>query len=291
MEAYYRPGRAGILRLEFEKHNEKTVLVRSYSKLPLQILRPYPFREPDLVYLPLINPTGGIVGGDTFHIHISLRKGARVYLTTQSATKIYRMIKGEESVQQITFEIEEGSELAYHPDKVIPFGGSSFRQTLHVHLDATSRFSMSEILTPGRLFRGEKFSFQRYYSRTEIREENTLVFLDTLDLQPEKENLLEPGCLEGFEYLYTAYFHHEKTLRSSEKPQNLLTYLLQELQRLSAPSFQEENQTEGFQPLLLGSATTTHYGGILVKVLSHSPVLLDEFSRRVRDHLYPVYPA
>lgn len=260
-------------------------MVRSYSKLPLQILRPYPFREPDLIYLPLINPTGGIVGGDTFHIHISLKKGARVYITTQSATKIYRMIKGEESVQQMTFEVEGGSELAYHPDKVIPFGGSSFRQTLRVNLDATSRFSMSEILTPGRLFRGEKFSFHKYFSRTEIREENIPVFLDILDLQPEKENLVEPGCLEGFEYLYTAYFHWEKILRNSTEFQNFLAYLLWELQSLSTSSFQKENQTP--EPPLIGSATTTHYGGILVKVLSHSPVLLDEFSHRVRDYLYP----
>jgi len=266
----YRPGKAGELRLEFEKRKGRTLLVRSYSKLPLQILRPYPFREPDQVYLPLINPTGGVVGGDTFDIRITLKKGARVYLTTPSATKIYRMKEGEESVQQMVFEVEEGSELAYHPEKTIPFAGSSFRQILRVNLDATGRFSMAETLAPGRVSRGEKFLFRRYYSRTEVRVENALVFLDVLDLQPEEDNLLEPGCLEGFEYLYTAFFHNWRDLQGPKGFQSLL-----------ATYAQEESRTAPAQPWI-GSATTTHYGDVLIKALSRSPILLDDLSAHIR---------
>src|SRR5215210_1161431 len=73
----------------------------------------------------ITNPSGGVLGGDCLHIHVSLAPGSAATVLTQAAGKVY---KGVEARQRTTFRVEKGGFLEYLPHHLIPFAHSSYRQ-------------------------------------------------------------------------------------------------------------------------------------------------------------------
>ena len=84
-----RVGRDGFLGLRFERRLGRTILAQCRFKLPLQALTPTELAD-GTAYLMLLNPTGGLVGGDFLLTQIIQEAGTRVCLTTPSATRVYR---------------------------------------------------------------------------------------------------------------------------------------------------------------------------------------------------------
>ncbi len=87
-----RVGRDGFLRLQFEKRRGHTVLIGRNFTLPLQVMEPISLENNGSLYLMLLNPTGGLVGGDSLRTEITLGPEAHVSMTTPAATKVYRTL-------------------------------------------------------------------------------------------------------------------------------------------------------------------------------------------------------
>ena len=203
----------GELELVFEARDGKTVLMKSFQKPPLLIIRPFEL-EPGVLTAIIVNPTAGILAGDTYKISVTLRGGARVVLLTQSATKIHKMNDGLMARQEISFRIANGSRLEYYPERTIPYALSNFKQNLCIDLEPGAEFGMLETWTTGRVLRGERLEFTRYASRTSIRINQKLEYLDSFDLAPRKANLNAIGALEGHDYIASGIF----VGRNSELP-------------------------------------------------------------------------
>ncbi len=75
--------------LGFERRGDRTVLVERRYALPLQALEVMDL-EAGGAALMLLNPTGGVLGGDRLETRVRLGAGSRVCLTTPSATRVYR---------------------------------------------------------------------------------------------------------------------------------------------------------------------------------------------------------
>src|SRR5262245_25388858 len=86
-----RPGRDGLLRLSFERSGRGSELASWRWTLPLQALGPLALDDPAVV-VSILNPTGGLVGGDRLDIDVTAGMGAHACLTTPSATKVYRTL-------------------------------------------------------------------------------------------------------------------------------------------------------------------------------------------------------
>ena len=85
--------------------------------------------------LLLLNPTGGVLGGDRLETRVHLGAGTRVCLSTASATRVYRS-SGPASIQRVRAEVGEGAALEYVPDHVIPSPGARLVQSATVTLAA-----------------------------------------------------------------------------------------------------------------------------------------------------------
>ncbi len=93
-------GKAGkigalVLKLELEPDVGKTVVKEQYSKVPLYTQRALYLEEslPSMAYMYIISPSGGILQGDRYRMDITLTNNALAHITTQGATRIYRMEK------------------------------------------------------------------------------------------------------------------------------------------------------------------------------------------------------
>lgn len=178
-----------------------------YAKVPLFIQRALYLEEsiPSMAYIYVISPSGGILQGDRYRIVIKLSNNAHAHITTQGATRIYKMEK-DYATQMIDIVVEEGCYCEYIPDQIIPYANSRFYQltNLKVHENATMIYS--EILVPGRVASGEKFEYDICYIKTlATNHAAQLRFIDVLKLMPKKDNFKARGIMENFSILGNVY--------------------------------------------------------------------------------------
>ena len=107
------------LSLDYLNENLRSV-ARYAHKGPLRILKSlYP--EGDAVcHNVLVHPPGGLVGGDTLDIKVSVGASAHGLVTTPGATRFYRSEAGL-ATQQVHARIEAGARLEWLPLEAIAY--------------------------------------------------------------------------------------------------------------------------------------------------------------------------
>ena len=194
-----RVGRDGFLRLQFERRGRSTVLARSRFTLPLQALTPLE-TDDGTAYLMLLNPTGGVLGGDRLVTEIIQEADTHVCLTTPSATRVYRTLQ-RPAVLETLIKLREGATLEYLPDHVIPHIGSALRQSLRLEMGRGSRAIVLDCLASGRVAHGERWSFTEIDSRTEIYMCGKPAFINRTMIEPARQQRRQVDCMGTFDYI------------------------------------------------------------------------------------------
>jgi urease accessory protein len=151
-------GRVGDLRLEYAKREGRTIIVRSHCTSPWHLLPPIYLDDTGAAYTLLVNPSGGLVGGDRLSIGMRLGEDARVLISAPSANRVYRS-QGETSIQNIEIALGAGAVLEWLPEHTIPFAGSRFRQAIHVTMAPGATILLWDAVASGRIARDERWAF------------------------------------------------------------------------------------------------------------------------------------
>ncbi len=204
-----KAGKIGVLQLRLERDpdSKKTVIREQYCKVPLFIQRAMYLEEtlPAMAYVYIISPSGGILQGDRYRIDITLSNNAFAHVTTQSATRIYKMERNF-ATQMVNVVVEEGSYFEYIPDQIIPFRNSRFYQAVELNVHDNATMIYSEMLVSGRVASGESFEYDICYIKTIARNQaGKLRFVDVVKLEPRKENLRQEGIMGTFNVVGTMY--------------------------------------------------------------------------------------
>jgi urease accessory protein len=204
-----KSGKVGILRVKFERDRStgKTVIREQYCRVPLFIQRVMYLEEtlPEMAYVYIVSPSGGILQGDRYCIDITLSNHTFAHVTTQGATRIYKMEKNY-ATQMVNIKIGDGSYLEYIPDQIIPFRNSRFYQEVELIVHDNATMVYSEMIVPGRVASGEKFDYDICYIKTIGRNHlGKPRFIDILKLEPKKEVLTVEGILGNFKVVGTIY--------------------------------------------------------------------------------------
>ena len=245
----------GVLQLVLQQRGTRTVVQDCYTHVPLQILRPVYLDDTGTAYIYLLNPGGGVVGGDTYTLTVTLDTGAQAYLTTPSATKIYAT-PGTPAQQRITFTLHAEAVLTYLPGQTIPFANAAMHQDMTIRLGAGACAFVGEILAPGRVARQERFAYREYCTSLRVEDMHGRVLLrERSRLQPHSQPLRNLGLFEGYDYLGTFY-------------------ALGDSQRLPASLAECLHALLEQRPQLIGSATALAHGGLVARLLAtdHSSV-------------------
>lgn len=207
-------GKVGILRLKLEMDTDtkRTIIREQYSRVPLFAQRAMYLEEslPTMAYIYIMSPSGGILQGDRYRIDITLSNNAFAHVTTQGATRIYKMEKNC-GTQIVNIKVEEGSYFEYIPDQIIPFRNSRFYQEVELKVHNNATMIYSEMIVSGRVASGEKFKYDVCYIRTIARNHlDKTRFIDTVKLEPMKQNLNVDGILGNYEVTGTIYIVTEE---------------------------------------------------------------------------------
>ena len=130
----------------------------------------------------LIHAPGGVVGGDSLEIRVTLRAGARALLTTPAATKFYRSSEFSASQRQ-QLRVEADGILEWLPQETILFESARAELATRIELAPGARFAGWEILCLGRTAAGEGFAHGAVRQRFELWREDVPLLLEQLTLE------------------------------------------------------------------------------------------------------------
>lgn len=190
----------GILRLEAEERNGKTVAKNVYFQGAFKVMRPIYHDDTGQACYYILNPGGGYLDGDRYQMRISLEEQARLTLTTQSATKIYKT-PNQPAYQETEITLKKGSYLEYIADPLIGYQDARYTQKTVIRMEKGASFLYSDIITSGWSPDGTLFSYDWLQLINEIYLDNELVVYDHIKLVPANHDMAALGFMEGFSHL------------------------------------------------------------------------------------------
>lgn len=257
-----RVGRDGTLHLRFARSGRGTILAQSRFSLPLQVLTPLEM-EDGSAYLMLLNPTGGVLGGDRLGTEIVQEPGTHVCLTTPSATRIYRTLH-QPAVLETAIKIGEGATLEYLPDHTIPHVGSALHQSLRIEMARGSKAIVLDSLASGRVAHGERWSFREIDSRTDVYVCGTPAFLNRTKIFPALQQPQRVGWMGEFDYMTSML---------------LLADGFRDWQPVAAAINAELEAA----PLVSGGVSLLTQGGCVIRYLTRSASEMTRVNKRLWD--------
>ena len=176
-----RPRRGAAARLRAARQAPR-VLTACRFILPLQVLAPIALDDPAAI-VSLLNPTGGVLGGDRLVDRRHARRGRpRV---RDHAVGDARSIAstGEPAVQTVRLRLGPGAILEWVPDHTIPSAGAALRQSFDVEVDDGARLILIDAFAAGRVARGEAWRFALLDSTLTVRDARGLLLHDRFVLR------------------------------------------------------------------------------------------------------------
>lgn len=190
-------GRVGELALDYVREGGRTVLTHSRGSSPWHFTPPIQLDDSPCLYTPLVNPSGGLVGGDRLSVRATLGPGAHALFSTPSANRVYRSL-GETAVQTVELTVGPGAILEWMPDATIPYAGARFKQTIGVTLAAGATVLLWDAIASGRIARGERWASTSLQNEIRIVTASGRSVLERYALAPADHGV---GQASGWDYV------------------------------------------------------------------------------------------
>ena len=130
----------------------------------------------------IVNTGGGVAGGDSYSVRLSLDEGAEVEATTPSAERIYRS-DGAAAVIATGLTLAPRARLFWLPQETLMFDGARLKRRFEVETSAEAEFLIAETLVFGRLAMGESRIDATLTDSWRIRRDGRLIFADETRLE------------------------------------------------------------------------------------------------------------
>ena len=210
-----KSGKIGYLQLELQNDSDKqkTVITKKRTQVPLYMQKAlhYDMDYPSMAHLFVLSPSGGILQGDRYRMDVQLKNNAISHITTQGATRIYKM-ESNYATHQVTLNLKNNSYLEFIPEQIIPYKNSRFYQKTNLDIDDSSTVVYSETIVPGRIAMGEMFDFDVCYLKTEGRINEKTQFRDSSLLMPQTQKIQSLGMFDDKTILTSVYVLTKKYL-------------------------------------------------------------------------------
>ena len=170
-------GTAGSGSVRIERLGHHSIVTRCVAASPLRLLTPRNHGSAAWIYSATCG--GGLVDGDAIDLGVRVEEGAAALLSTQASTKVYRSCGTSSRIDGL---VAPGGLLMVLPDPVVCFAASNYRQQQRFRLEDGASLVLMDWISSGRHAAGERWHFERYSSRLEVRRGDEIVLLDALSL-------------------------------------------------------------------------------------------------------------
>ena len=249
-----KSGKIGYLQLEMQNdsHKQKTVITKQRTQVPLYVQKAlhYNLDYPSMAHLFVLSPSGGILQGDRYRMDVELKNNAISHITTQGATRIYKM-ESNFATHLVTLNLKNNSYLEFIPEQLIPYKNSRFYQKTLLDIDDSSTVVYSETIVPGRIAMGEMFDFDVCYLKTEGVINEKTKFRDSSLLLPKEEKIQSFVMFNEKTILTSVYL---LTKKSTEKINLMINDMFSKMDDITGGSSKLPNDS-GLAIRILGNSS------------------------------------
>ncbi len=240
----------------------KSILRHQSFRAPIHLSKPH--WDQGALVLNVVNPTAGLLADDRITMRAKVEPGARLLLTSPSASRAHRMRDGHAEVDQ-HFSVATAGSLESWPELFIPQAGTRYRQRSTLDVEPGGELLFFESLAPGRVAFGESFEYALLDWATQLRLGDTLIARERYRLSPGKESVR--ALRSQFEHAYYASALIVSPRLTADSP------CWQNIHRMQAPG------------LWVGCGALEQAGWTL-KVLAEGSVLLRRALAEIRAAIY-----
>ncbi|MEO7932586.1 MAG: urease accessory protein UreD [Chthoniobacterales bacterium] len=182
-----------------------STITRQSFRAPMHLSKPW--REGATLIVHIVNQTAGLLAGDCIESRIEVESGARLLVTTPSASRAHRTDSGEIFLRQ-HFRVAAGGWLEVFPELFIPQAGTTCHQHTRIELESGASLLYIDTLAPGRVASGESFQYTALDWRTDLLIGGEPVVRERSRIVPDAPNLTAlrhvfPHAYYGTVYLVT----------------------------------------------------------------------------------------
>ena len=253
-----KTGKIGFLKLTLESDSQrnKTIITEQLSRVPLYVQKALYYDEtiPSMAHVFVLSPSGGVLQGDRYRTDIELKNGAISHITTQGATRMYKM-NSNYATQMINLNVGKNCYLEFLPEQLIPYKNSRYYQRATFNVDDSATLVYSETIVPGRVAMGELFDYDVCCLKTLCYDDKQeMKFHDNCILEPKKQTMNSLGIF-GNKTAYSMMYVVTK--------QECIEELYETINQL----FKDNDEIIG------GASILPNNSGLSVRVLSNSSEL------------------
>ncbi len=271
-----KSGKIGFLELELQNDSDKqkTIITKKQTQVPLYVQKAlhYDLDYPSMAHVFILSPSGGILQGDRYRMDVELRNNAISHITTQGATRIYKM-ESNYATHMVTLNLKNNSYLEFIPEQIIPYKNSRFYQKTNLKIDDSSTVVYSETIVPGRIAMGEMFDFDLCYLKTEGKINDCVQFRDSSLLSPKTQKIQSLAMFDDKTILTSVYILTKKHVT---KVNDMINELFSHTQNISG-----------------GSSILPNDSGISIRILGNSSedqkTTIYEILKIIRKEILPEY--
>ncbi|MDX2186181.1 MAG: urease accessory protein UreD [Opitutaceae bacterium] len=170
---------AGHLSLTAARGADGATFLKSQSfRAPFHLSKPH--WEGRVLIVQVVNPTAGILAGDELRMDLRVTEGASLLVSTPSASRVFTMPSGS-AVSRQSVQVQAGAWLEYAPEPLVPHARSCFLQHTVLEVEPGGGLLWTDGLMPGRLGRGEAWSWTRLVLDLTVRCGAELLLRERLD--------------------------------------------------------------------------------------------------------------
>jgi urease accessory protein len=271
-----KSGKIGFLELELQNDSEKqkTIITKKQTQVPLYVQKAlhYDLDYPSMAHVFILSPSGGILQGDRYRMDVELKNSAISHITTQGATRIYKM-ESNYATHMVTLNVKDNSYLEFIPEQIIPYKKSRFYQKTNLTIDDSSTVVYSETIVPGRIAMGEMFDFDVCFLKTEGKINDHIQFRDSSLLSPNTQKIQSLAMFDDKTILTSVYILTKKHVT---KINDMINDLFSHTQNISG-----------------GSSIMPNDSGVSIRILGNSSedqkTTIYEILKIIRKEILPEY--
>ena len=205
------------LQLDYSRAASQRTIAHFRHDGPLRILQSlYP--EGDAVcHNVMVHPPGGLVGGDTLDIGVSVATGAHGLVTTPGASRFYRSA-GEVALQRVHARLAPASRLEWLPLEALAYSDCLARNEAVFDLQGDAELLSWDVTALGLPHAGEPFVKGEFRQHLEIPG----VWLERARIAADDTRLLDgPLGLAGRRCMATLFFASGRPIGRARREQAL----------------------------------------------------------------------
>ncbi len=257
--------RRTVLRATARQVDNRTILTERYHDAPLKITKTFYEEQSGCLQLYIMDVSPGLLDGDSYELNLQLHDNTHLIVTNQSFTKIHPTPRTSAGMIH-NLHIGKGAVLEFFPEPTIPYAGSRFEGRIKVELGEGATLLYADIVTPGRIHRGEQFQYDSFTSRFEVSREQQLLAWDHFLLKPAIHHYRGIGAMEDYTHIGTFW------IITDIASHNLLDRIRS---LLSAPHAEES--------ILAGASLIASGQGIVVRMLGRNAWQLQALVKHIWD--------